>query len=814
MRKCLLIPLVILLLSVFDGKAQTALEFDGVDDYVQTDFIGVQGTTPRTFMAWIYLSGLPTGNLCISDYGMNAVGSRNTFIVNSNGYLAYLSGGTNANMSATVSTVPVGIWVHVAFVFDGTDGYLYQNGVEVGNGVLTAVNTPSGGTNLKIGQRVSGGNIPFKGQIDEYSIWDVALTPDQIVEYVCIGDPSQYDNIVAYYDFNDGSGSILTDLVGGFDGTLMNMDDDDWVESDVCDPGYQVISFPPISYHLITDPPFEVEATATSGLEVFFEIISGPATIEGNIITLTGEIGEVVIEATQPGDDEFDPAEPVQNSFLVIDPYAYQPDVDPRNPLEGDVYVPTLGLVQLASFVSIDYPELLSVQSANYEINGEIVEGINQYNGRFIGWWTPPDYGEYTVNFTATSNFGATVTESVNINVVPSATEIEVVAVDSVYLRSGHTSEVVEAELPSYLGAFDQITGVLELECPDGGCGAWDRVAHVYATDHRGQKIEIIRYVTPYGVACSHEIDLTDYMSFLQGKIEFEVECTTYDNGYNWYLTLNYHAGTPEHLYSVVDPVWQGVYPFGDYENLQPVEEVYMSFPDQAVASKLKLVSTGHAWGDNNTSNAAEFYEATHDVIVNGNATFEQYNWYQCNPNPDGCQPQSGTWYHNRAGWCPGAIAQWFDYDLTPYMGSGDIELGYEFYTGYVDLCHPHHPDCVTGVTCDDCDDTYNPNLAVAGNLVSFSEAPIITAMEEPVNNFYSKLAPNPADVFTSLTIFGPSSADLKTVEICTIDGQIVKTFDTYDKTIMINTTSFNSGIYILKVSIDGKTETSKLLVR
>ena len=31
---------------------------------------------------------------------------------------------------------------------------------------------------------------------------------------------------------------------------------------------------------------------------------------------------------------------------------------------------------------------------------------------------------------------------------------------------------------------------------------------------------------------------------------------------------------------------------------------------------------------------------------------------------------------YNRAGWCPGAIAQWFDYNMTPFVAEGDIEYG------------------------------------------------------------------------------------------------------------------------------------------
>jgi len=79
--------------------------------------------------------------------------------------------------------------------------------------------------------------------------------------------------------------------------------------------------------------------------------------------------------------------------------------------------------------------------------------------------------------------------------------------VDDVWLNTSTPSIVVDAELPSYMGAFGQIIGTLELSCPDGGCGEWDRVASLDARGHDGKWVEIIRYITPYGVACSHTID-------------------------------------------------------------------------------------------------------------------------------------------------------------------------------------------------------------------------------------------------------------------------------------------------------------------
>lgn len=64
-------------------------------------------------------------------------------------------------------------------------------------------------------------------------------------------------------------------------------------------------------------PPFDLKATASSGLPVKYTVLSGPATISGNKITLTGQIGKVFLRATQEGNEEFEPAPNVEFSFEV-----------------------------------------------------------------------------------------------------------------------------------------------------------------------------------------------------------------------------------------------------------------------------------------------------------------------------------------------------------------------------------------------------------------------------------------------------------------------------------------------------------------
>jgi hypothetical protein len=632
------------------------------------------------------------------------------------------------------------------------------------------------------------------------------------------------ENLQLYYKFNQGepggNNTAITQLIcdignGERDAELMNfaLDGETSNFNGELNAGYQAISFPQIPPKLTTDEPFEITATATSGLGVLFEIISGPATIDGNAITLTGA-GEVVVEATQPGDVTYDPAEPVQNTFMVLDPMLHVADVDARSPLAGDVYVPTLGPIQLATIASITYPELFVVQDVRFEINGETIIPVKYFNDHYDAWWTPPAPGAYTIFIKATNNFGAVATETVSINIVQSASNMEVIAFENIWPTTSTPTITVDAELPSYMGAFNQINATLEVQCPPGGCGEWDRVASIDCKGHDGKWFEIIRYITPYSTACTHEIDLTDYMSLLQGKVSFRINNATLDNGYEYYLTLNYNAGTPMYPYSSVHTIWFDTYQFGDFANMQPVPDFYFSFPDDAVAATLKLVSTGHGWGDLNTSNAAEFYNATHTIWVNGEQTFEQHNWVDCNPNPDGCYPQNGTWQYDRAGWCPGAIAQWFDYNLTPFMGSGDIDLGYVFYPNYVDLCHPNHPDCVTGVTCADCSAGFNPHLIVACNLVSFAPMPLISAVKEPVNSFYTTLSPNPTRGKVELAVFGPASSDSKTIEITTVTGSTLDTFISYEKNISIDMSAYPKGLYILKVTVNGKTEIKKLMVQ
>src|SRR5208337_4160365 len=78
----------------------------------------------------------------------------------------------------------------------------------------------------------------------------------------------------------------------------------------------QTISFGPLGGQTYGVAPITLNATASSDLPVSYTVITGPATISGNVLTVTGA-GNVEVEADQAGNTTYDVATPVDESFTV-----------------------------------------------------------------------------------------------------------------------------------------------------------------------------------------------------------------------------------------------------------------------------------------------------------------------------------------------------------------------------------------------------------------------------------------------------------------------------------------------------------------
>jgi len=78
----------------------------------------------------------------------------------------------------------------------------------------------------------------------------------------------------------------------------------------------QTLNFPSIANQTLGVGPLRLVATASSGLPMVYEVVTGPATISGEMLTVTAA-GTVTVRAKQDGNDEFAQAAPVERTFVV-----------------------------------------------------------------------------------------------------------------------------------------------------------------------------------------------------------------------------------------------------------------------------------------------------------------------------------------------------------------------------------------------------------------------------------------------------------------------------------------------------------------
>lgn len=623
------------------------------------------------------------------------------------------------------------------------------------------------------------------------------------------GDKSDYQVWDALFFHSQGG-------TGGFDNLLVRQQPDG---------NAQLIEMADIPNQLVFNDPITLNATASSGLPVSFEMVEGPATINGNILTLTGEEGLVRFKASQAGNATWLPAPDVVKTFEVVDPDLYTPEVTLRRPYDGTkVYMDALHPAMIVVSAYVGHPEVIKFNEVKATIAGEEILLKTDYpdnpeNGYYYGMWTPSGYDTYdmTVRITQSGGKVTTVTNQFEVtNQIDNTLEVVSMNGDLICTPNQHSAQG-DYVFPSHVGAFNNIMAHFEYNCVNGNCDSYDRVGGVRIRNYRGEWVELFRYISPFGMECADDLDVSDYTSLLQGLVELEYYMELWSgSGTNPNLLFTFTKGTPDYLYADVDEIWFDTYSFGDYANQQPVPVVDYPFNDNAQAASLKITTTGHNWSSgtnntNNTGNAAEFYEATHHVLINGQNTYDQHLWRECNPHPTGCESY-GTWYYPRSGWCPGSIGLVWDYDLSAYLNAGHAELFYQFDPTYLDLCHPNHPDCVNGVTCTDCAAPDNPILRVSGKVISFSnDENVFTGIHQTLAEpaFSAEVYPNPAKGQCTIR----TDYDKGTVSVMMLNtmGQMVMYF-TVDGERTIDVSRLPAGVYTLQM-LGGSVVSRKMVI-
>jgi hypothetical protein len=169
-----------------NGHIDGALKFDGIDDYITTDFILDPADGVFSVFAWIK-GGVP-GQVIISQTDGTGTGQIWLGIEPSEGKLmtglSSIVGRSSSTPLVSDFVITDGLWHHVGIVVTAYQSMrlrnLYIDGViVVPEYIPVKLPTSDGGLHIGVDKNLDEGSF-FSGLIDDVRIYDVALTPEQI----------------------------------------------------------------------------------------------------------------------------------------------------------------------------------------------------------------------------------------------------------------------------------------------------------------------------------------------------------------------------------------------------------------------------------------------------------------------------------------------------------------------------------------------------------------------------------------------------------------------------------------------------------
>lgn len=201
------------------GANVYSLEFDGANDYIDlSSNVSISGAF--SISMWVYPDDI-AGYIVLG-----STSTDNIFIyANSSGTLSFRGGTGFSNAVVSTTSLTAGSWQHVVVTRDAGLNYtFYRN--KTSNAVTGPTSTDSDIAFDRIAANSTVQFGTFDGKMDDLAFYNKELSAAEVA--------SIYDNnlhasgLVAFYRFEDGSGTSLSDVVGSNDGTLTNFPASPW----------------------------------------------------------------------------------------------------------------------------------------------------------------------------------------------------------------------------------------------------------------------------------------------------------------------------------------------------------------------------------------------------------------------------------------------------------------------------------------------------------------------------------------------------------------------------------------------------------
>ncbi|MBN2727641.1 MAG: T9SS type A sorting domain-containing protein [Bacteroidales bacterium] len=229
-----------LLSTIFLMGQNNCLDFDGNNKYsITQNFYSEFNGTSRTIELWFYAE---SAGVILSEQGNTTLDfgwfdSQIEILATGEVRVAVWNVGSGLTENP-VGFVSFNTWNHLVLRYNcigQLDGFL--NGIESKTNTAVTISMPSTGELYYAiaGYTVSnmGSNAWFNGKVDEVRLWNDVRTEEEIRQnmYRELPNPAGESNLIAYYKFNETSGSTCYDSKNSYNATLTNMTGTEWQTS-------------------------------------------------------------------------------------------------------------------------------------------------------------------------------------------------------------------------------------------------------------------------------------------------------------------------------------------------------------------------------------------------------------------------------------------------------------------------------------------------------------------------------------------------------------------------------------------------------
>ncbi|MEB3122788.1 MAG: LamG-like jellyroll fold domain-containing protein [Snowella sp.] len=226
------------------GYAESALDFDGQDDYVQLPALPENLFQTFTIETWVYYRSFSPYSR-IFDFGNGANSDNILLLADASGKTSFgIFIGGSGDYVEVYNILEINKWIHLAVAMDQSGNVtLYKDGVIVAQKKLHLPQNLVRNQNY-LGKSNWSGDAFFNGQMDEVRLWNRCRSQSEIkaaLNQRLVGDEP---GLWAYYRFDEGLGDRLHDQTeNAMHATIQGAT---WVKSDAPigdHPGLQRTSF-------------------------------------------------------------------------------------------------------------------------------------------------------------------------------------------------------------------------------------------------------------------------------------------------------------------------------------------------------------------------------------------------------------------------------------------------------------------------------------------------------------------------------------------------------------------------------------------